>query len=280
MRLLHSFSLAFAIALCGVVSFGQKDNKPVKLTADELLSRHAASVGTTENWMGSNSRVMVGVGTLTSKVKKLVKMGGVSQIAASSDNFLLAMKLNSNDYPFEKFAFDGKDVTYGHFDTGGSLLSGFVTRFSSLLRHGVLGGVYRPNWIGMAPDKDIRLEYGGMTGGDAPLYKLKLSGRDFNDLSITMFFDASTFRHVKTEYRYESSREVMSYNPTFGYGGGGSQTGTYVESFSNFKRAGSLILPVTYTLEYQGPDSTVDWNITFSDVYFDQLLEKSAFRVS
>jgi hypothetical protein len=103
----------------------------------------------------------------------------------------------------------------------------------------------------------------------------------------TLYFDAETFRHVRTEYEYKiegrigtSSTDVRSSSRTERY--------HLTEDFSDFKTAGKLVLPFTYkinvTNELQlvsGPGTNSrDWTFTILQVYYNEPLEATVFKVS
>jgi hypothetical protein len=68
------------------------------------------------------------------------------------------------------------------------------------------------------------------------------------DLTVTLFFDATTFRHVRTTYSYSRVQSIGG-DPTTS-----SQQREYRnaldERFSDFKVADGLTLPTRWTMEY------------------------------
>src|SRR5262245_3454165 len=131
-------------AFCFVVFAQDKDqSKPPKLSADEILSKHRASVGNVDALQKIKSRILVGVGTFTTRLKP-GKIGGAAQFASDGEKMLLAMVLNSNDYPFEKLGFDGKDVTAATLPEGGySPLGEYLRSNKHIVKSGLMGGVLR-----------------------------------------------------------------------------------------------------------------------------------------
>jgi hypothetical protein len=158
----------FSALLIGIAAasstFAQKD----KPTAAEVISKHLASIGTLEAIKAAKSRVLVGTGSLNSQLRYTGKITGPAQLAFADDKVLLAIIFNSNDYPSEKLAFDGKEITYGRAignlalgsppsaspsnvtDTRSrrnlTLLGEFIKAQGSIVKSGLFGGVLSSAW--------------------------------------------------------------------------------------------------------------------------------------
>ena len=115
------------------------------------------------------------------------------------------------------------------------------------------------------------------------LYKLKFSGPGIGDMGITLFFDADTYRHVRTEYIYRKG-QVTSPNPNrpeTNTASAAPSTYTLTEEFSDFAKVESLTLPLTYTIEYESSGGkAVIWSLNFKQVFNNQALEPAVFKVS
>ena len=90
-RLLAAF---FPLVFLSSFSFAQG-----KMTADELVKRHLASIGTPEAIAAAKTRILVGQGVLTSKLGYNGRLVGPAQFVSSDDKTLLAIVFNSNEYP-------------------------------------------------------------------------------------------------------------------------------------------------------------------------------------
>jgi len=273
-----SFVIITLIAVVG--TFAQSEKKPEKITVEELVAKHLASIGTPEAIAAAKSRVMAGVGVFTTKSSP-GRIGGPAQLASSGDKFLLAIVLNSNDYPYEKFAYDGKDLTTGVRPGGGlSALGDFLRSNKVIFKRGLLGGVLSQQWAPLNAQKDVKLTFGGSTKmGDKSLYKVKASGAGLGDMTVSLYFEPDTFRHVRTEYFYRTGQlSTLSPDRT---GGPAPSTYTLTEDFSNFTKVDDLILPMNYVLEYTTDvGRPMTWTVNFSQVFNNQPLEATVFRVS
>jgi hypothetical protein len=259
------------------------DKKLPKLSADEIIAKHIESIGP-KNKIGTvRTRILTGIGTLTSKINYAGKLGGPAQFASSADKLVLGIVFNSNEYPFEKIGFDGKDLTTGKFSSGVSPLSEFLRSNKFIVKRGLFGGALSTAWPFINGSKDVRLESAGAVKvDDQMLYRLKLTTSGSGDMSISLYFEPETFRHVRTEYYYRTS-QIMSPNPNRPTVPGSEPTDYMVtEEFSNFGQVEGLTLPLTYIIRYEtkGGSKSLIWTINFDKAYVNQDLEDSVFRVS
>jgi len=269
------FSFAFAQ--------DNKDSKNLpKLTADQIIAKHLASVGDAAAISAVKSRILVGVGEFTARAQG-GKVGGPAQLASDGNKFLLALIFNANNYPYEKIGYDGKDLTTSILPSGAfSPLSNFLKSNKFVLRYGLFGGVLSENWPLFRTDKDLKFEAAGVSKlGDRSVYKIKVSGSGTGDAVISLFFDVENFHHVRTEYFYRVS-QVTSPNPNSPTIGGTAPSDyTLTEDFSNFTKVESLVLPLTYVVEYtSSAGRPFTWTANFTQAYNNQPLEASSFKVS
>jgi hypothetical protein len=288
--------LALILISSIVVSAHQEKNsdkdqkKPAKISVDELIAKHIASIGPAGVIAGIKSRVMVGEGKLESKLGATFILNGAGQIASQGDKVLYAIIFNHPLYPYEKAAFDGNDQSLGLPNGTRTLLGDFLKSQNSILKDGLFTGALSTAWplLDLKSRKSVKLEYGGTSKiDDRQCYKLKYSSGRSGDLKTTLYFDAETYRHVRTTYEYTiepgigtSSTDVRSSSRIERY--------SLREDFSGFKMAGKLILPFTYTInitnegqiESQPGTNSREWTFTVLQVYYDEPLEATVFKVS
>jgi hypothetical protein len=284
MKFLAGFALT--ISLCAL-TFGQQSDTSLgrdypKLTAAELIAKHTSSIGTSAALSAKHSRLMVGVGALTSKIYA-GKISGPVEFASDGERILLAMVLNANDYPFDKIAYDRRDVTVAVLPGGVySPLDDFVRNNKTIVKKGVFSGVLNESWALLKNDKDVKFEYAGLAkiNGNR-LYKLKVSLAGTGDMTVALFFDPENFRHVRTEYSYRVG-QITSPNPNRPVLGPTAPSSyTLTEEFSSFAKVDDLVLPLKYNIEYASDaGKTLDWTINFSQVFNNQTLDATVFKVS
>jgi hypothetical protein len=268
-----------AIIFCAP-GFAQKE----KLSVEELLKRHQASIGTPEAIAAARSRVFVGRGMLTSKLGYNGRLVGPAQFASDGDKLLLAIVFNNNDYQYEKLAFDGKDISFGRPDGNLTKLGEYVKSQPAIVKQGLFGGVLSASWpLLPGNQKKTKVESAGTESiGGQDLYKvrLRLSG---GDARVSMYFEPETFHHVMTVYQYTIEPHLISSDSTENARAKASYF-TLTEKFSNFKKVGDLVIPLGYEIDIsnQLQDSTeqLSWTIAFTQAFYNEPLEAGVFKVS
>lgn len=283
--------LFFAVMLVSsVVVSAQEDKKPAKIGVDELIAKHLASIGPADVIAGVKSRVMVGNAKLESKLGSASVIYGKGQLASQEDKVLYAMVFSSSVYPYEKAAFDGKDQSLGLPNGNRTLLAEFLKTQNSILKDGLFTGALSTAWplLDLKSRKSTKLEYAGTAKiDDRQCYKLKYTSGRSGNLKTTLYFDAETYRHIRTLYEYtlepsigRSSTDVRSSSRIERY--------SLREDFSDFKVAGKLTLPLTYTINITNElqisstpgTNSLEWTFTILQVYYDEPLEATVFKVS
>lgn len=292
----YLITLVVALALStSVFGQGKKDQKNVpQLKPEEIIARHVASIGTPEAINAAKSRVFVGQARLTSRVGYTGILTGQAQFASVGENVLLAAAFNSNEYPYEKAAFNGKDVSVGRPNGNSTPLGDFLKSNKTILREGLLGGVLSTAWPFLNKDNKFKFDNAGIAEiGGRSFYKLKTR---IGDLSIVLYFDAENFRHAATEYsnvigvgisRGNNPRPESDEFGTSTTTGMANQKQTYMtltERFSNFAKSGDLTIPLTYVVDYTYQDSnsnrSLNLEVRFQEFYPNQELEPDVFKVS
>jgi hypothetical protein len=265
--------------------------KPAKLTVDELIAKHLGSIGPADVIAGIKSRVMVGDAKLESKLGSTFVLNGAGQIASQGNKVLYTMILNSPQYPYEKAAFDGNEQSLGLPNGKRTpLLGDFLKSQTSILKDGLFTGALSTAWplLDLKSRKSVRLEYAGTAKiDDRQCYKLKYSSGHTGDLKTTLYFDAETYRHVRTTYEYTIEPRIGT-SPTDTRSSSRIERYSLTEDFSDFKMAGKLILPMKYLInitnegqiESQPGTNSREWTFTIKQVYYDEPLEASVFKVS
>ncbi len=255
-----------------------------KITPIELIAKHLESLGSPEARAAMKSVTIIG----TSKATFLGRGGGVAEgiavIASEGEKYLVAMKFNSSDYPFEKMGYDGNDFTVGFVKPGiRSNLGQFLRTNESTFKRGILSGALSTSWELLNFDeKDAKLKYGGIKKIDGKnLHKLDYNPKKGSDLNISLFFDLDTFRHIRTEYtRVISARQGANVDASAGQ----SETRyKMVEEFSDFKEENKLTLPHTYKINQEiltgNGTTSYEWSMNLKQFNFNQSINATDFKV-
>jgi hypothetical protein len=255
-----------------------------KLKPEEIVAKHLEAIGSAESLSSVKTRVIIGI----SKYIRHGSGGGSTEgravLASENEKYMLGMKFGVPGYDVESVAFDGKDLTVGYAAPGvRSVLESLFRDHESTFKHGLLAGTLSSSWplLAMSEDK-ARIRYSGLKKVDgASLHQLKYQPRKGSDLEITLFFDSTTFHHVRTEYTRVVSANIGARGPD-------SSTSQrerrykLVETFADFRKEGNLTLPHDYRikLEISGGVQILDeWNLTLTDFVFNQPIDQKDFVV-
>lgn len=271
----------FVVALFSTSLMATPPNE--KLKVEDVIAKHLASIGTAETLAAVKTRVIVGNTTARLKLTNTpIEINGPVQLASEGDKVLLAMIFNSSNYSYEKAGYDGKDLTVGVLQSGRrSVLSDFFFAHEAIFKQGLIGGSLSTAWPFLRNDaKSMKLSYSGTKKvNNRSVHEVKY--RNAGDLQVSLFFDAETFQHVRTEYKYtvpaqmgrtstESAQQKESiYRMT--------------EEFSDFRTENNLTLPHNYKLRLavELPQRTqlLEFDMALAQFAFNQPVEAAQFNL-
>ena len=257
-----------------------------KMQPEEVIAKHLQSLGPEAARAAAHSRIAAGSSRVVFKGRSTTgAIDGQVVIGSQSTKVLLGMKFPSPDYPGERFGFDGKKFTVGYLKPGvRSTLGSFLLIHGEVFKEGLMGGTLSSAWplLNIA-ERKVRLEYAGTEKIDnQPAHRLKYSPAKGSDLEISLFFDAQTFRHVRTQYDRVAGARLSA-------GGIDSQANQrapryrMTEDFSDFRQEEKLTLPHSYklTLEIENTNGTSiqKWEMGLSQFSFDQEIDEKSYNV-
>ena len=280
-------ALTLSILLLSIVATAPAQ----ELTADQIIAKHLESIGPKDKLAAVKNQLIFSDARFTFK-GAVVTLTGKALILSEGQKNLWGMNFNSNDYPVDRFGYDGKDVKVGRPTPGSSysLIGDFIYTNRTLLKDGLLGGALSSSWALLSSDRKAKISVEGKKTIDGKSrIGLSYSPKSGGDVTVKMYFDEKTFQHVRTEY-------TVVRNAAIGTGGvdsSASQTGvTYrvYEDFSDFNKMGDLTLPKKYKITYSrsGTDPSVqrqhsnrdaEWTFTVTNANFNQALEPGSFNI-
>src|SRR5207237_8203045 len=160
---------------------------------------------------------------------------------------------------------------------------GFLYNYDAIIKEGLFGGTLSTAWplLDMS-SHNAKLEYAGTKTIDGrQVHKLNYLPKKGSDLEISLYFDAQTFQHVRTEYYRRIASQMGNTVDTSAR----QRELRYklTEEFSDFSNEGGLVLPHTYTLnlalEGNKRTSYSDWTIKLSEFHFNHPIDEQAFRL-
>lgn len=252
-----------------------------KLKTEEIVAKHLDSIAKSEVRAANKTRMIVGDVTITFVSNKNQQTVGRVVMASEGAKSLLGMTLNANDYQTEKFLYDGNKSTIGYaYMNRYSPLGDFVQSNSSIISQGLIGGALSTGWAAWAAN-DGKGKFSGSS-------KKKLDGKEVYQLSyglkggaeVTLMFDATTFQHLRTEYKLMQSAGIgLRPEQSSGY----DETRVkLVEDFSDFREEKGLTLPHVYKLTYsnsgQKGTTEIQWEMKLSTFSVNDKLDDATFK--
>ncbi len=248
-------SLALVLISVGLIFVAQGGPKEPKLTEEEILSRHLSSIGTPEVLTDYRTLTLQGTGELQ---MQMGGTGGVSgQLVFVSDARKSRFSLNFNhlQYSGEQFIYDGDKVGIEFIRNETrtrSALGNFLYRSPELIKNGFWGGTLKRSWTFLnAADRKLRFHYRGLADVQGTkLHDLEVNCRGCDEISVHVYLEPETFRHVRTSYRM-----ILPAAPTELGRGNIIRDGKFVrytmdEEFSEFQSQDGLTLPTRWLVRY------------------------------
>ncbi|HLM57067.1 MAG TPA: hypothetical protein VK422_13210 [Pyrinomonadaceae bacterium] len=257
-----------------------------KMKAEEVIAKHLEAIGPEAARAAVKSLIVIGTSRASFKARSTSgAVDGQVVIASVKNKVVLGMKFDSPNYPGERFGFDGKKFTVGYLTPGvRSPLGNVALTNEVLFKEGLVGGTLSSAWALLSvAERKAKVEYSGTDKVNNRLaHKMKYYPNKGSDLEITLFFDADTFHHVRTEY----SRVIGARLGAGGVDKQAVQNETrykIIEEFSDFKKEGQLTLPHNYTLQLEiskTQGSSLDkWEMSLSQFAYDQEVADTTFNV-
>lgn len=268
-----------------MTTFGQK------LKVEEVIAKHLSSIGSDAARSKVTDVSIVGDAVFSIARSATRPMAGRSVLASEGSKSLFAMTFPAVNYPLEKIAWNGKDLSVG-FPSGGSrsVLGDYLHRHDSLIKNNLIGGALNNGWILKDTSKGVRLSLDGsknIDGRDA--YAVTFEFTKGSGVKIKLYFDKETFRHVRSEYSRVIPAQIVGARPDLS----SQQSEGYenlVEEYSDFKTDNDLTLPRKYRMKlYVQPASSSTvvlasnalreyvYELSLKDFYYNQKLDAGTF---
>jgi hypothetical protein len=273
--------LIFAVA----VGFSPTASSEQKMKAEDVVAKHLESVGTPEARAAIKNRIAVGTVVASFRTPSVGQVPGRIVMASEGEKHLVGMMFdNIPNYPQEKLGYDGKNVTVSYVRPGArSSLGDFLQMHKSIIKQGLVGGALSQAWplFDLAKSKPKLESSGTKKVGERQAHVLKYLPRGASDLEVTLFFDAETFQHLRTEYK----RTVAAQMGATVDQSARQRESRYrmVEDFSDFRKESALTLPHKYKILLEmtlpGGSYKAEWEATLSEFGFNQEIDPKSFDV-
>ena len=262
MKRFRSSVIAVAIVFFVLATFSGEAFSQ-KLSAEEIIAKAVASIGTSEALAKSKGRMAIGKSEFVSRNPPLQSVGR-AVLAADGVDFAFHATFDLKQYPMERIGLFTNKISIPLLKEGTrSPLGAFLLVNDRPLRDRLLGGSIFNTWLLFDTSRaEGKFEVEGKKKVKEKetwvlRYRPKSGLRDGS--SIKLYFDAETFRHVRTVYELsEPDRGFYainndSRNPASGgtplTGAMAQNSNTLIESFEDYKEANGLMLPHKYSVE-------------------------------
>jgi hypothetical protein len=237
-----------------------------KIKPEDLVAAHVQGV------LGSADRVarardVRGACRMTTTIMGAGSLDGQLAFTSAKDTSSFTLRFNQQTYEGESFAFDGKqvDIAFAQPRTGmRSALGIFVSLNHVIVREGLFGGVLNARWpLFDLSERQAKLSYEGLKTFDGrELHRLRYRARrGQGDLSILVYLEPETFRHVASVYHSSRAQDLGLTIETSSQQQ--EQHFTLEERFGDLESRDGLTTPRTWILRYSRTgDSTTEWKYT------------------
>lgn len=280
----YTIGVVLLLAATITTSFTVTSNAD-NITLPEVLSRHLDSIGSSQARAAVKSRVILGTALVTFRIGGKGQAEGRAVLASQGDKSLVGISFEVPEYPHENMGFDGKNLSVADLTPGvRSTLGKFFMTHEMPFREGLLAGTLSAAWpLSDMASRKATLKYEGTKKIDGrQLHVVRYDAKNDSGLKTKLYFDAETFRHVRTEYEQRLVQQMVT-QPGVTQQQGDSIT-KLTEEFSDFKTEGGLILPHSYKLQLsiESLNRRVlqDWTFALSQFVFNKTIDQKQFDVT
>jgi hypothetical protein len=249
-----------------LLGFGAAAPLAQKMTPEDLVAAHVQGVlGAPDR--ASPARDVRGACRMTTTIMGAGSLDGQFTFSSAHETSSFALQFSRPTYEGERFAFDGKQVDIGFAEPRSgsrSALGLFLSMNHVVVREGLFGGVLNARWaLFDLAARQAKLTYEGIKGFDGrDLHRLRYRARrGQGDLSILLYVEPTTFRHVASVYH---SSRAQSLGPTMEASSQQQEQHFNLEErFGDFQPQDGATLPRTWVVRYaRSGDSTTEWKYT------------------
>jgi hypothetical protein len=269
----------FAAALAFIISIGifQVSAQSKKLSPQEIISKHLASIGSAEILTASKRRMVIAGSEFIIR-SNAAKATGRAVLASDGENMALFSTFNMSDYKMERIGNFSNKIEIPFVIPGRrSPLGSWLTAYDRTLDDRVFGGSIFSTWLFYGPEGawgEIETE-GKKKVGDRDAWVIRYSPKKGlkGGSYVRLYFDAENFHHLRTVYRQGETESGFYDTGTRGSNRGNTgrdwdasmaNNGSILtEDFSDYHEDAGLVLPHQYSINLKIDSSSgtaeYDW---------------------
>lgn len=267
MKRLWLTGIASLLVVLGAVFIpGPLNGEDPKLTAEELIEKHLASIGPAETLSRILNRRSQG-----ESVFEILQGGSGRLIAQTScvsegKKFRLRLEFDDPLYSAEDIVLNDSGLSIATTKPGQrSLMGDFLYTDRVLLKEGLFNGVLSTHWaLTHWEESKASLKYRGLKRINGVKYHALQyrPRRGASSLKIYLYFEQDTFRHVMTTYRSAISRNRRS-SPNDSVLLNSRAHVLMTEEFDTFVEVDGMILPTRWRVRVNRSGMNHVWTIQF-----------------
>jgi hypothetical protein len=262
-----------------------------EMKAEDVVARHLDSIGTAEARSAAKTRLVQGTSRFKIALNGSGEPQGTSALVSEGRKVVVMIKLANSDYRGEQFVTDGDKVYVAATASSHrrSSFGEFVHSQDQIVREGLMGGTLTTAWALLNLDGNKpKLSYNGLkkiNSGEA--YEIGYHSKKKDDLTVHLYFDKDTYRHVMTTYSVTLASGLAPNSGVTDITQTAKQKETRYtieEQFNDFKAAEGLTLPLKYVIHFtqelqNGTTEVYEWDIAAEQISNNVGLDPKNFQV-
>jgi len=267
---------------CALILLVSLNSVPVLATArdyptvEEILKRHAESIGSTSDRETAVSSVAIGTSEFILNLPSFHSQGKVL-FASNADNTMLLSSFDLPEYPYEKIGWFRRKIEIPFIQPGSrSPIGSYLLLNDNLLSERLFGGAICSTWRLLDKNAGERIRFGGVkriNGEETFVLRFNVKSASAGDSGIDIYIHTKTFRHIRTEYR-QKIPTMNIYQTGIFANQTGENVNKLVEEFDDFRSADGLMLPHLYkislVLDSRADTKEFRWIFKFNEYRFGQ----------
>jgi len=250
---------------------GQAAQKGEKLKPGEVVARHVASLRQPGSTAATTSRKLQGAAEFRILMGGAGNLIGKASFVSGGRQFEFRVDFEDPAYHGERVSFDGEKVEVGTLRPGARTPVGdFLFSNNEIVKEGLFGGALSTAWpLADLASRQAKLKYEGIKSvGGRKVHVLKYQPKKSGDISITLYFEVETFRHVGSVYRMSYGVPIAA-TPAQAVKQESSEY-ALEESFGEFEAIAGWTLPTRWKIVYSRQTASRGNSIWQWEIQFDK----------